>query len=115
MPMVGMSSSRVTCAATSLGHDLEHDRERAGVLQRLGVLQQPVGRLVAAALHAVAAEDVDRLRGQADVGHHRDAGADQRLDLGGDPLAALELDRLGAAVLHEDRRPMSSACAGEAW
>ena len=81
MPIVGMCS----CAGDLRGdlgrHDLEHDRERAGLLQRLRVLQQPVRGLVAATLHPVAAERVDRLRGQADVGHDRNAGGDQHLDL----------------------------------
>ena len=40
----------------------------------VGVGEDPVGG-VAAALDAVAAEGVLALRGEADVGHHRDAAA----------------------------------------
>ena len=39
-----------------------------------------------------------------DVGHHRDAGGGQGGDLVGDPLAALELDRVRAGLLQEPGR-----------
>ena len=100
MPIVGMCSVLGDLRRDVGRHHLEHDGERTGVLQRLRVLEQPVRRLVAASLHAVAAERVDRLRGEADVRHHRDAGRDEHLDLRRDALAALELDRLA-------RRPPS--------
>ena len=74
----------VQAAVTARGqlrrHALEHDREGARRLERLGVVQQPFA-VLAAALDLVAAEGVDRLRGQAQVGHDRDAGRDQLLDL----------------------------------
>ena len=38
------------------------------------------------------------------MGHHRDAGGSQGRDLIGDPLAALELDRVGAGLLEEAGR-----------
>ena len=47
---------------------------------------------VAAALDAVAAEGVLGLRGEADVGHHRDAALDALLDDRRHLGAALELD-----------------------
>src|SRR5690606_30928291 len=54
-----------------------------------------------APLHPVAAEDVHRLRGEAEVAHHGDAGRDHRLDLRDDPAAALQLDRVRAGLLEE--------------
>ena len=63
-----------------------------------------LGVLVAAALDAVAAEDVLALRGEADVAHDRNAGADEQLDLGGHRPAALELDRVRHPLLHEAGR-----------
>ena len=93
-------------------HDLHDDGEGTGVLQRLRVLQQAVRRLVATALHAVATQRVDRLRGQPDVGHDGDAGGDEGLDLRRDALAALELDRLRAALLHEARRRLQRLRGG---
>ena len=53
---------------------------------------------VAAALHAESAECVDRLRGEPDVPHHRDAGRDQFLDLMRYPQAPFQLDRLRARL-----------------
>ena len=43
--------------------------------------------------------------------HHRDAGRNQLLDLAGDPLAALELDRLGARAhqLGDDLDPVDAS------
>ena len=70
--------------------------------------------MVAAALNPVAAEAVLALRGEAEVRHHRDAGADERAHLLGDGGAALELDRVRAGLLHEPDRRVS-ACSGDAW
>ena len=100
MPMVGMDSSSVTCAAIVGGHHLQDDGERAGLLHGAGVGEQLLGAR-AAALHPVAAEGVLALRREADVRHHRDAGVVQQPDLRRDPHAALELDRLRAALLHQ--------------
>ena len=113
MPMVGMVTASVTRAASSAGHALEHDRERARGLQRLGVVQQPVA-VLAPALDPVAAERVDRLRGEAEVRHHRDAGRDQLLDLPGHPLAALQLDRVRPGLLEEPGGG-GQRLAGDAW
>ena len=81
MPIVGMSSSSVTRAATVGGHHLEDDGEGAGLLEGEGVVEQAVAG-VAAALHAVAAERVLGLRREADVCHDGDAGADERSTCG---------------------------------
>ena len=57
--------------------------------------------LVAAPLHLEAAELVHRLRRHPDVAHDRDAGAHEAAHQLGDLDAALELDRLGAALLDQ--------------
>ena len=49
----------------------------------------------------MAAESVLALRRVADVRHHGNAGADDAADLLAAALAALELDRVGARLLHE--------------
>ena len=100
MPIVGIASSLVIWAATSPGHHLHHHRERAGRLERLGVVEQPL-RGVAAALHPVAAEAVLGLRREADVRHHRDARTGQQLDLRCHLATALELHRVRVGLLHE--------------
>ena len=100
MPMVGITSSLVICAGDVAGHHLHHHRERAGVLDGVGVGEDPLGR-VAAALDPVAAEGVLALRGEADVGHHRDAALAEAGDLRGHLDAALELHAVGEALLHE--------------
>ena len=85
-------------------HHLQHHRERPGLLQRHRVGQHRVG-LVVAALHSIAAELVFALRGESDVAHHRDPSGHDRLDMRREPPAALQLDRVRAAFLHEpDRR-----------
>ena len=55
-------------------------------------------------LHLVAAHSVDGLRREADVPHDRDVHRRDRRDRLGDVDAALELDRLGAPLLHHAPR-----------
>ena len=81
------------------GHRLEDDGVGAGFLQGHGVVQQADGGGGRLALHLVAAELVDRLRRQAEVAHHRDAGLDEQAHRLGDARAALQLDGLRAALL----------------
>ena len=94
-------------------HDLQHQGERADVLQRPGLPQQRRASL-AAALHAVAAEHVHRLRRQAEVAHHRHPGGDERLDLGQHPAPPSSLTAWAPASLR-NRALVASACSGEAW
>ena len=73
-------------------------------------------RLVA--LHAVAAELVHALRPQAAVGHHGDAGRDERGDRLGLLDAAFELHRLAARFLEDpagvfDRLVLAQVEAGK--
>ena len=101
MPIVGMLQS-LSHRGGQLGrHELQHDREGARLLDRERIGEQLARRLDRLALHAVAAEAVDRLRRQADVAHDRDAGAGDRLDRPRRPHAALDLDRLGAGLADE--------------
>ena len=57
---------------------LDHQRERAGRLNRQGVFQQFAG----VALHLEAAESSHRLRGQTDVAHQRNVGRRYSRDRG---------------------------------
>ena len=83
-------------------HDLEDDRCRTCRLHGLGVANEHVAAL-APALHSIAAEEVDRLRGESEVADDRNAGCCQCLDLWKNEGSALELHSVRAAVLHEDR------------
>ena len=77
MPIVGTLSRSVSSSASGAGTSLEHDRERAGLLERLRVVHELHGGGRRLALHLEAAELVHRLRRQADVPHHGDAGLDE--------------------------------------
>ena len=82
MPMVGIRSRSVIAAASCVGHQLEDDRERARLLERERVGEHRAAPFAGLALDPeLAAERVDRLRRPADVAHHRDAGAHDRLDV----------------------------------
>ncbi len=75
------------------GHHLEDDGEGPRVLHGARVVEQPL-ELVAAALDDVAAQTVLALGGEADVGHDRDAGTHDPVDLVGAPHTALALHRM---------------------
>ncbi len=77
MPMVGIAIVARDLRGERLRHRLDHDREGAGVRHRAGVGldRRPVGAV--AALGAEAAERVDGLRGEPDMGHHRHAALRQ--------------------------------------
>jgi len=82
------------------GDHLEHDGDRAGLLEFDRVGKQPVG-FVAPSLDAVPTERVLALRGEADVAEDRDARFGDLAHLVAHLAAALELDRVGEAFLHE--------------
>ena len=92
MPMVGTSTASVTMAGDLVGHALEHDGEAAGV-RRAPWRRRPARSAASAllALHLEAAHGVHRLRGEAEVAHHRDLGVDDGLDHRHALAAALEL------------------------
>src|SRR5229473_1646897 len=50
---------------------LQHNRKRARLFQGFGIVEDLLGRLIAAALHAVAAKLVDEGWRQPQVAHHR--------------------------------------------
>ena len=101
IPITGTSMLRHERLGDRCGNRLEDDREAAGRLQRQRLLGELRRRLGGLALGLEAAEGGGGLRRQADVAHHRDAGADDRprpLDGG---AAALELDGVAAGLLDE--------------
>ena len=95
-----------------LRDELEDHREGAGLLDRERVGDERARLVEGLALDADLADRVDRLRRQADVAHHRDAGTDERLDDPRRPDAALDLDRLGAGLAQEASRRCSIASSG---
>jgi hypothetical protein len=78
---------------------LEHEREGPGRLDGRRRCEERRARLGAAALDLEAAELVNRLRGQAEVGLDRNLGRDQRLE-NVDPRP-FDLHRRGASLLDE--------------
>ena len=64
MPIVGMRSRSVIGRGQLLRHELEDDREGAGLLDRERVGEQRAGLVAGLALDADLADRVDRLRRQ---------------------------------------------------
>src|SRR3546814_17266806 len=62
-------------------HAFDDDRKGAGLRDRDGVVDDRARFLFALAAHAIAAEAIDRLRGQSDMPHTRDAGLGQKFPL----------------------------------
>lgn len=83
------------------GYLLEYEREAADFLEHLGVGDELFGLGLFLGAHGVGAELVDRLRRQAQVAHHGDAGGEDALDRFADLGAAFDLDGFGAAFLHD--------------
>ena len=83
-------------AGHRVGDALEDDAEHAGLGQRDRVVDDDAGGVERLALHAEAAERVDRLRREAEVAHHRDLGVEDRPHVVETLAPALELHRAGA-------------------
>ena len=85
IPIVGIARLAVTSAASRAG---THSSTTANAPAACSALasRSSVLAVLAAALHPVAAERVDRLRGEPEMGHHRDAGRHQFLGLRQHPV-----------------------------
>ena len=73
------------------------------MIDRFGVGEDFLGFVRALAARAIAAEHVDRLRGQADVADDRDAAVGEEVDCRRHRLAALQLHCRAAGLLHDPR------------
>jgi hypothetical protein len=104
MPMVGDLERRRDLGGELDGYHLQHQGERARVLDRKRVLHELLGLLIGATLHAPAAQCVHRLWGQPDVTHHGNACLDDLVDGGGGARTPLELDGLGCTLLDKPPR-----------
>ena len=71
MPIVEIVSSLVIIAGDLARNKFQHDGKGPGFLEHLGILDQQFGLFGRAALDAVAAHLIDRLRRQADMGDDR--------------------------------------------
>src|ERR1700682_2037139 len=80
---------------------LEDDGEGAGFLQRLGVLEDLLRRLITATLDAHATELVDELRRQPQVAHDRDAHRRQCFRGADHAPSSLHLHRMNTRLLQE--------------
>src|SRR3569833_2314958 len=81
-----------------LDHAFDHYRERAGAVDRLSIADDLGMLRFDAPARAVAAEHIHRLRGEADVPHHRTPALHEKRARLGHGRAAFELHR-GAAGL----------------
>jgi len=85
--------------------EFEDDRETSCLLQTEGFFLELFAGKVAASLDFVAADLVDRLRGEPDVAHDGDPGLDDGRDAFAELVyRTLEFDRLRAAFRHETSR-----------
>ena len=82
-------------------HAFEHEHDGAGRGNGFRVVDDGLRLLRRVALHLVAADQAGRLRRQAKVADHRNAGVSHRLDLGDHRPAAFELHRFAPALFHE--------------
>ena len=98
MPIVGIAQLGGDPRGELARDAFEHDRVRARFVERARVGEHALRLFLALALHLEAAHRVHALRREADVAHHRDAGGDDAADRLGDVGAALELDRVHAAL-----------------
>ena len=103
MPMVGMAISRGDLGGQRFGHAFQHHGEGAGLGHRLGVGFQRRPFRFGAARGAEAALDIDHLRRQPDMAHHRNAALGEIMDGFGHAGAAFQLDRGGAGFLDHAR------------
>ena len=114
MPIVGIGDRLGDPAGERLGDLLEHDREGAGLGDGARVGEHALG-VGAAALHAVAAGDVDRLRRQPDVGHHRDRRARRQEARSSRPCVAPPSSLTAAQPVSAiTRAALRNACSGPA-
>src|SRR5207302_1947476 len=93
----------VLCRCRTAGRVLvlQHDAERASLLEGFGVGQDLRRLCVRLALHLESAHLVDELRRQPDVAHDGNSELGQAPRDLDHPAAALELDRMHAGLLHE--------------
>ncbi len=104
MPIVGIARAPRDPRRDDGRDGLEHEREAARRLQRARVLDQALRLLRRPALRPETAQRGRRLRCQADVPHHRDAGRHDGHHAAQHRTGALELDRVGARLLDEADR-----------
>jgi hypothetical protein len=82
-------------------------------LQLDRVAQKPLRAFGGAALRAPAAQRHLGLGRDAEVAHHRDPGADYRCRARRRGAGALELDHVGAGLLHEAMRRLHGLLIGD--
>ena len=103
MPMVGIGNARSDLAGEFFGHGFKHDAKCTGFGHGLGVILDGSPFVPHAALGLEAAQHIDGLRREADVGHHRDAPLHQEADGLGHAAAAFQFHGAAARLLHDVR------------
>src|SRR5262245_28073373 len=84
-----------------LWNAFQHHRERATILYRQSIAHDCFPLVLVLTLNLIAAEPMNRLRGEANVSHDRDANLDDGLDRTWHRSTALEFHPLGTALLEE--------------
>ena len=115
MPIVGMRDL-VGDARREVRRDrLEHDRERARLLERARVGEDLLGGVVAAALHLESAERVHALRREPDVPDDRECPRARCDGRARRPPRRLRASRSRSAPSFISLPALSTACCGETW
>ena len=91
--------------AERIGNAFQHQQARTGRLQQGRIVADAAGRSLIAPLHLVAAERVDRLRGQADMRHHRHAA-----DIGHFIFVDYFKRLASIPFIHENQRATGQCC-----
>ena len=101
MPIVGISSLATIASVIAAGTASKTIAKQPTDCSARASSQSWIASLRGLALGFVAAERGGGLRGQADVAHHRDAGADDRPGALDRDAAGLQLDHLAAGLLDQ--------------
>ncbi len=80
MPMIGHRTAAGHLFGNLFHHAFDDDAEGAGISDRFGIGEDLLRFISAFAARAIAAEHIDRLRGQADMADHRNAAMGEELD-----------------------------------
>jgi hypothetical protein len=100
----------VTRSASCQGTPSTTIEKTPALLEKLRVVEHPLGVVEIAALHAVPAELVHRLGRETDVSHHGNGRIDNRSHRSFDATGALDLHRFGSALFHQPARAAHGVC-----
>ena len=104
MPMVGIGSDLRNLLGQRLDNRFQHHGEGPGIRNRFRILFNGRPLVPRAPLRFEAAEHIDELRREPDMGHDRNAALREEMDGVGHALAAFNFDGAAFRFLHHPRR-----------